>query len=448
MLIYLRDKPADDYTGLEAYVEDKLRRGDASFFPLVATDRVLDDNLDLTEEDVFLMRTQCLMDHHLADEAEADPNQASAIMPPVDEVLQTNAAPTDSNRYWDHRVDATLMKLQDGLDTTMDREARTAAKVDRVESSVRSMNEAIQQIMTLQAKSWRLQELQASRIDKMQCHTCGFIFDDAANGPFDELPVGWTCPGCGGPSRLFSSARLDQAVITENKLSRSSSARRSLSPELTKPVALLSASPDRPARASAMIAAVDGAIEKVDNANAEPLEPRKPSGFGRASYVRTLAAHFAEQPGEPCQPRPSVLPLLPSRLQTNLQEEPEVEPEPEPEPEPQPQLQQQEQSDLESLDSGSTRGSVPSLPLMGGGTRTMQEAKDCYICHSEFTFTRRRHHCRDCGNSVCSVHSVGRATLPHRDTGAAPQRVCDICLQRLDPAQLDTIVADRVHRHL
>lgn len=29
-------------------------------------------------------------------------------------------------------------------------------------------------------------------------------------------------------------------------------------------------------------------------------------------------------------------------------------------------------------------------------------APDCYACHAHFTFIRRRHHCRACGNCFCS----------------------------------------------
>jgi len=54
-------------------------------------------------------------------------------------------------------------------------------------------------------------------------------------------------------------------------------------------------------------------------------------------------------------------------------------------------------------------------------------AKGCYCCNANFTFMRRRHHCRACGQVVCSSCSTGRkviAALGH----SKPARCCDGCM--------------------
>uniref|UniRef100_K3WV02 FYVE-type domain-containing protein n=1 Tax=Globisporangium ultimum (strain ATCC 200006 / CBS 805.95 / DAOM BR144) TaxID=431595 RepID=K3WV02_GLOUD len=56
--------------------------------------------------------------------------------------------------------------------------------------------------------------------------------------------------------------------------------------------------------------------------------------------------------------------------------------------------------------------------------------KRCHICECKFTYFRSRHHCRNCGESVCGRHS--RNTLPLRHMGMyEPQRVCAVCHEHL-----------------
>ena len=64
------------------------------------------------------------------------------------------------------------------------------------------------------------------------------------------------------------------------------------------------------------------------------------------------------------------------------------------------------------------------------GPVLQEEAGQCWICRATFTLTERRHHCRDCGQSVCDRHSLQRTRLPHRGTGAEPQRLCDRCVEQ------------------
>jgi hypothetical protein len=51
------------------------------------------------------------------------------------------------------------------------------------------------------------------------------------------------------------------------------------------------------------------------------------------------------------------------------------------------------------------------------------EALRCMICGDKFTLMQRRHHCRQCGNVVCSKCSAKKKELP----GQGKKRVCDSC---------------------
>jgi FYVE/RhoGEF/PH domain-containing protein 5/6 len=57
------------------------------------------------------------------------------------------------------------------------------------------------------------------------------------------------------------------------------------------------------------------------------------------------------------------------------------------------------------------------------------EAVRCMICGDKFTFTQRRHHCRQCGNVVCSKCSAKKKELP----GQGKKRVCDSCYTKPYP---------------
>jgi hypothetical protein len=54
------------------------------------------------------------------------------------------------------------------------------------------------------------------------------------------------------------------------------------------------------------------------------------------------------------------------------------------------------------------------------------EAKSCSLCTGKFTFTNRRHHCRQCGNVVCGPCSDQKKVLP----GQGKVKVCTECLNR------------------
>ncbi|KAF1334312.1 Vacuolar protein sorting-associated protein 27, partial [Globisporangium splendens] len=56
--------------------------------------------------------------------------------------------------------------------------------------------------------------------------------------------------------------------------------------------------------------------------------------------------------------------------------------------------------------------------------------KRCNICQMKFSYFKNRHHCRSCGESVCSTHSNRRLPLKHIGL-KTPQRVCILCYDDL-----------------
>lgn len=60
----------------------------------------------------------------------------------------------------------------------------------------------------------------------------------------------------------------------------------------------------------------------------------------------------------------------------------------------------------------------------------------CMQCTAPFTaITRGRHHCRFCGGIFCRTCSKGSCLLPSKFRERNPQRVCDVCYDRLEPLQ-------------
>jgi len=62
-------------------------------------------------------------------------------------------------------------------------------------------------------------------------------------------------------------------------------------------------------------------------------------------------------------------------------------------------------------------------------TRDAQWAPDdqvtnCRLCGKEFNLSRRKHHCRNCGEIFCAACSDNTMSLP---SSAKPVRVCDTC---------------------
>lgn len=82
----------------------------------------------------------------------------------------------------------------------------------------------------------------------------------------------------------------------------------------------------------------------------------------------------------------------------------------------------------------------------------------CHCCHSRFTFFRRRHHCRACGELVCwrcsdsklSLHSITQinAKLAHVLSGAKTLkpvfvRSCKFCVRRWEDKLQDDVESKR-----
>jgi hypothetical protein len=53
---------------------------------------------------------------------------------------------------------------------------------------------------------------------------------------------------------------------------------------------------------------------------------------------------------------------------------------------------------------------------------------ECFVCNATFGVFLRRHHCRNCGHSVCAKHSERQIALLHFNQ-SVPQRVCEECYQ-------------------
>lgn len=54
----------------------------------------------------------------------------------------------------------------------------------------------------------------------------------------------------------------------------------------------------------------------------------------------------------------------------------------------------------------------------------------CNICQVKFSYFKTRHHCRSCGESVCSTHSSHRVLIKH-SAFTTPQRVCILCYDEM-----------------
>ncbi|XP_050068763.1 protein RUFY3 isoform X2 [Anopheles maculipalpis] len=72
----------------------------------------------------------------------------------------------------------------------------------------------------------------------------------------------------------------------------------------------------------------------------------------------------------------------------------------------------------------------------GGGWTPDKVVSKCTGCEKEFSMTRRKHHCRNCGKifcSSCSEHVAALATTDQQQTanGSKPVRVCDHCWEKL-----------------
>jgi hypothetical protein len=124
---------------------------------------------------------------------------------------------------------------------------------------------------------------------------------------------------------------------------------------------------------------------------------------------------------------------------------PSPEPEPEPEPESVPAAAVERQGSSGVINQAATyrynrADTIERIRSSGYNQAVVfEEAGQCHACGAAFTTFKRRHHCRECGRSVCYKHSRMTRPLPHRGAqfGMMPGlklRVCDGCDERLAAA--------------
>ncbi|CAG9333755.1 unnamed protein product [Blepharisma stoltei] len=72
-----------------------------------------------------------------------------------------------------------------------------------------------------------------------------------------------------------------------------------------------------------------------------------------------------------------------------------------------------------------------------------KKAKECYICQKKFNHTtRRRHHCRFCGNSICEEHGIKRRTKDEQKR----LRICDNCDRELIRNEIQSEIEGEISR--
>lgn len=101
---------------------------------------------------------------------------------------------------------------------------------------------------------------------------------------------------------------------------------------------------------------------------------------------------------------------------------------------------------METIDSTFSRIMSQSDLFSGQFPPCWKLDKRCKICLLKFSYFKSRHHCRNCGESVCNTHSNKRIPL-QRIGLASPQRVCILCYDNLrtdeQPSAVVNIFANR-----
>ncbi|RHZ38243.1 hypothetical protein DYB26_001117 [Aphanomyces astaci] len=76
---------------------------------------------------------------------------------------------------------------------------------------------------------------------------------------------------------------------------------------------------------------------------------------------------------------------------------------------------------------------------------TWTNAPTCHICASKFGTFKKRHHCRNCGQSICTDHSAKhKMKLPHVGL-TTRQRVCVLCHDKITNAPAAALVRPHMH---
>ncbi|VDM48402.1 unnamed protein product [Toxocara canis] len=76
------------------------------------------------------------------------------------------------------------------------------------------------------------------------------------------------------------------------------------------------------------------------------------------------------------------------------------------------------------------------LPLSDAQWEKDGDVESCKGCNVQFTVSRRKHHCRNCGSIFCNACSDARVKLP---SNAKPARVCLTCYNLLRSRQSSTL---------
>lgn len=80
--------------------------------------------------------------------------------------------------------------------------------------------------------------------------------------------------------------------------------------------------------------------------------------------------------------------------------------------------------------------------IRGESDLEWKRAKNCYICNTKFSVKNRRHHCRFCGNSICSEHGIKRRTKEEKKI----LRICDNCDRELIRNEIQVEIEHEIKR--
>ena len=77
-----------------------------------------------------------------------------------------------------------------------------------------------------------------------------------------------------------------------------------------------------------------------------------------------------------------------------------------------------------------------------------KQAKSCGSCGKRFDWIRRKHHCRFCGSVFCAECISFRSLLPVNFGVRRPEKVCEVCNQKLVPLQAELIETNSLQHRL
>jgi hypothetical protein len=117
------------------------------------------------------------------------------------------------------------------------------------------------------------------------------------------------------------------------------------------------------------------------------------------------------------------LPLLPSFEELRLQEQQRIRKQHEDD-------DSEEDDDMLQSRRRETRSGMGSIRIENMPFESPPEWKlddECSICRASFGVFKHRHHCRNCGKSICRQHSADKKIIMTNKGFTTPQRVCVTC---------------------